>query len=126
MSYKKILTILLSLAFTNTHGATCPPPELIKSAVFEKAELFDKKIYLWELVSAPFSYENKIWNVVFGLELPGASTESEALQRGQLKYRQSSIINPNPDPTPIPKHLICQYTPEGMPYWIEALSPPGD
>ncbi len=125
MHNKKCLLISLCLITTAAHAATCPPPSLIKSATFTHAEIYDDSSDLWELISAPFMYDNKQWNISYGLYIENAANAAEAIKQGQIRFQSDNIINQNPPADPIPGYLFCDYTESGMVYWIQAMTPPG-
>lgn len=125
MFYQKLLPLALCVMTPAIYAATCPPPELVKAAVFNHAELYDDSSDLWELVSAPFMYEDKQWDLSYGLYIENASSAADAMRQGQLRFQQDALIHPNPPAVPIPGHIFCDYTESGMMYWIQAMTPPG-
>lgn len=125
MIYKKLLPFAFCFMTPALYAATCPPPSLIKAAIFNHAELYDDSSDLWELVSAPFLYDGKQWDLSYGLYIENAANEADAIRQGQLRFQQDEIIHPNPPADPIPGFLFCDYTSSGMMYWIQAMTPPG-
>lgn len=122
IKYLAPLCILLSAA---THATTCPPVSLIKAVTFTSALVYEQGTDTWELLSAPFTHDGITWNLAYGLNIPGAATMQEAIRLGQQKFKDAPIIIKHPSIDPIPGHLFCDYTTNGMTYWIQALSPPG-
>mgnify|MGYP003649430799 CR=1 FL=1 len=124
--YLLVATLVLFTAAAEARSATCPPAEMIKAARFTKALAYDPQINLWEFISVPFMHEGVIWNVAYGMELPGVADPTLAIKRGQSAYEHARLVITSPEPDPIPGHLFCDYTVSGMDYWIQALSPPGE
>lgn len=129
MDKTKITTLFLigtfsaSVAFAKP--MTCPPASMIRNVKFIEAIDYDRSIDLWEVLSVPFMYEGVQWNLAFGTEFPGVKSASEALEVANKTYKNYPILDKTPDAVPIPGHIFCDYTHEGMEYWIQALSPPG-
>jgi hypothetical protein len=122
MSHNKLI-LMLYLISGVASAANCPPAELIKSAIFTSAAMYDESLNDWELTSAPFSYEGASWQVSYGLTLTTVTNAQEALVRGQLQFQQADIVHPYPPADPIPGYLFCDYTHSAMAYWIQATSP---
>lgn len=125
MLRKKFLLLALCLATSVLHAATCPPVSVIKAVTFNHAEIYDDSDDLWELISAPFEYDGKLWDLSYGLYIEHAANEADAILRGQTRYQTEEIVHPNPPADPIPGYLFCDYTDSGMVYWIQAMTPPG-
>lgn len=119
------LTMLLIVTQADAGKVTCPPASLVKSLRFTSVISYDTSNDIWELLSSPFVHDGVTWNVAYGLEMPGVKTASEALRQGQASYQHAPLIIQSPEPDPIPGHIFCDYTVNGMTYWIQALSPPG-
>src|SRR3990167_340522 len=120
-----LLSLLLLVADADAGKITCPPASLVKAVTFTSVIVYDKQNRIWELLSAPFVHDGVTWNVAYGFEMPGVQTVSEAISRGQASYQSAALIIQSPEPEPIPGYLFCDYTVNGMAYWIQALSPPG-
>ena len=119
------LTISFSLSsLAHSQLATCPPALQVKAATLTRAISYDGE-NLWELISVPFNYDGKLWDVSYGLELPHMKDPHEALQQGQLGFSQAKIIKNAPVPDQYPGHFLCDYTNSDVQYWIQASSPPG-
>jgi len=118
--------IIFSSAPIFAKQVTCPPASVVKSVKFVRAIDYDSSINLWEVLSEPFMHDGVQWDVAFGMEFPGVTTADKALAAAQAAYQNAAIINPQPEAIDIPGHVFCDYTVEGMQYWIQTLSPPGE
>lgn len=125
MLRKKLFLLALCFSTPTLYAATCPPVSIIKAVTFNHAQIYDDSEDLWELISAPFEYDGKWWDLSYGLYITNAANAADAIKRGQQRYQTEEIIYPNPPADPIPGYLFCDYTESGMVYWIQAMTPPG-
>ena len=71
-----------------------------------------------------FTYNNKQWGVGFGVTLPNAKTESEALEQGKAFLREKIILN-DPIADQQINFLACDYTKsKNFEYIVSAYNPP--
>lgn len=122
---KRLIPFTYILFSAAAHAITCPPESQIKAAIFTSAIVYDQQEKIWELLSAPFTHDGVTWNLVYGLEIPSATSEADAIRLGQQSYKSALIVHKKPHADPIPGHVFCDYTNPNMTYWIQALSPPG-
>ena len=126
---KKILITTLAILLTQTAFAkqvTCPPADVVRAIQFSRSLDYDSSIDLWELLSAPFEHDGVMWDIAFGTEFPGIKTGDAALKEANRVYKNYPLVNENPEAIDIGSHVFCDYTHEGMMYWIQAMTPPGE
>lgn len=120
----KLIVASLTLTIGNYANALrCPPAELIKSANLISAIENPQQKKDWSLLSQPLFHKDHAWIVSYWSILLTADTGTEALAKGRSLFADSPILIPHPRPYPIPnQQILCQYTPEGRLYVIEALT----
>jgi hypothetical protein len=67
----------------------CPPVSLIANANFSK--VISSFVNVWVLLSDSFKYENNEWNVLYTTMLDDIKTRPEALQKGNVLFKNESL-----------------------------------
>lgn len=114
--------LLLSCnAFAAKHDVDCPPVNTIlaNSSFVEAAQGTDN---IWGMLSNDFNYNGADWNVIFAAKLPNATSAQEALDQGQIYFKQNvTLQEPMGETEDGINVCLYGYSEE---YLVGAISPP--
>lgn len=114
------LIIITSNVFATVQETSfCPPVDMIKNLVFTQIK-YKTAFINWDLMSDPFDYQGREWNVMFGYSGYDIKDPTEALEEGNRIFKNITLDKPM---KVLERSIImCSY-PSRCGYSVTAISP---